>query len=287
MAEHPARRRLGVNVVAVQRVPHALAIHVAPQGAQMFWLRVPEVADRVNAGACLSRSSIRAADAGNVSSGNAKSGSGISSGRQIVTPLGLSTLQAIFASRRLAANPIEQVICSPMFSRIRSLILFASPERIGDVCPVELASQLVDGLHRLNRNLAGDFIEQRVMRAAEQIGPLRDENDVGTDGARFRHGHDVLAAGGLGFLRAGDDDRGIRGGCLERNDADRPAPQMRHRLLHDGGEETVEIEIQLFDGLGFSHDVLSSMEAIRTKQEHKSQAKARHSAMVGHYVQSL
>ena len=71
---------------------------------------------------------------------------------------------------------------------------------------VELAGQLVDGFHRLNRNLAGDFIEQRVMRAAEQIGPLRNENDVGTDGACFRHGHDVFAARGLGFFRAGDDD---------------------------------------------------------------------------------
>ena len=62
-----------------------------------------------------------------VSSGNTNSGSGISSGRQIVTPLGLSILQAIFASRRLAAKPIEHVICSPIFARILSLIFFASP----------------------------------------------------------------------------------------------------------------------------------------------------------------
>ena len=47
MAEHAARRRHGVNVVAVQRVPHALAVHVAPQRAQMLGLRVPEIADRM------------------------------------------------------------------------------------------------------------------------------------------------------------------------------------------------------------------------------------------------
>jgi len=44
------------------------------------------------------------------SSGNLNNGAGISLGCQIVTPFGLSTLHAIFASNRLAANPMEQVI---------------------------------------------------------------------------------------------------------------------------------------------------------------------------------
>ena len=60
--------------------------------------------------AAFRRFSIRPPTPGISSSVSAKSGSGIASGRQIVTPFGLSTLQAIFASSRFAAKPIEQVI---------------------------------------------------------------------------------------------------------------------------------------------------------------------------------
>jgi len=42
-------------------------------------------------------------------------------------------------------------------------------------------AKLIDGFHRLNGNLARDFIEERVVRAPEQIRPLRNKNNVGAN----------------------------------------------------------------------------------------------------------
>ena len=93
----------------MQRVPHTLAVHVAPKGPQMLRLSVIEIADRTDIGEV--KPLFHAlADAGNIGERQGENGSGISLGCQIVTPLGLSTLQAIFASSLLAANPMEQVI---------------------------------------------------------------------------------------------------------------------------------------------------------------------------------
>ena len=69
--------------------------------------------------ASLRRRSIRLPTPGIVSIGRRNRGWGMCSGGQIVTPLGLSTLQAIFARSRLAAKPMEQVIWLPIFFAMR------------------------------------------------------------------------------------------------------------------------------------------------------------------------
>ena len=50
----------------------------------------------------------------------------MSRGCQIVTPSGLFILLAIFANKRLAAKPIEQVMYGPILFRIRFFIFFAN-----------------------------------------------------------------------------------------------------------------------------------------------------------------
>ena len=161
MAVHAARRRHGVNVVAMERVPHALAVHVFPKRAQLFRLRMPKVAHRHDARA------VKAffhplADARNVFERQANNGSGIGSGGQIVTPFGLSTLHAIFASKPLAAKPIEQVIWLADISADPALDSRARALGRGNRRSIELAGEFVNRLHRLNRNLAADFVEQGV-----------------------------------------------------------------------------------------------------------------------------
>ena len=167
------------------------------------------------------------------SSGKAKSGSGMSSGRQIVTPLGLSILQAIFASRRLAAKPIEQVIWSPIFARMRSLIRSASPR-----------GSAMFALSSLQASSSMDFtVSIGISQAISLSSALcARRNRSGRCVTRTMSGQIARASGTrmtflqparFGFLRAGDDDRRIGGRGLEGNDADGLAPQMRHRLLHD------------------------------------------------------
>src|ERR1700722_6333026 len=45
MAEHAARGGPGVKVIAVQCVPHALAVYVPPKCAKLLGLAVPKIAD--------------------------------------------------------------------------------------------------------------------------------------------------------------------------------------------------------------------------------------------------
>ena len=82
------------------------------------------------------------------------------------------------------------------------------------------------------------------MSAPEQVGALRDQQDVRTQPARFRHRHDILATARLGLLGAGNDDRAVGRVRLERDDPHGPPPERRHGLLHDRGKEAIKVEIE-------------------------------------------
>ena len=45
---HAAGRRLRLKIIAMQRVPHTLAIHVAPERPQLFRLALPKIAHGAN-----------------------------------------------------------------------------------------------------------------------------------------------------------------------------------------------------------------------------------------------
>jgi hypothetical protein len=81
--------------------------------------------------------------------------------------------------------------------------------------------------------------------AAIEIGRLRHEDDLRASLPRLGDGHDVLDAAQLCLAGAGDD--ADVPGLGERHDTDRPAAQMRMRLLFDGGKEAVKVEIQPFN----------------------------------------
>jgi len=109
----------------------------------------------------------------------------------------------------------------------------------------DTAGQLVNGLDRIDRNDGGNLRNQRIVGAAIEIGRLRHEENVRASRTRLGDGHDVFDAAQLGLAGAGDN-AGVLG-FRERHNPDRAPPQMRARLLFDGGEEAVEIEVQPFD----------------------------------------
>ena len=140
------------------------------------------------------RAAMRSPTPGMSEKGRATSGAGMSWGCQIVMPLGLSTLHAIFARSRFAAMPMLHVICSPTFLRSRSLMRVAIAARIRARGLVERARELVDLLHDVDGDLCLDLAQQRQMRATDQVGPLRHEDDVRTNREHVRHAHHVLHA---------------------------------------------------------------------------------------------
>lgn len=99
------------------------------------------------------------------------------------------------------------------------------------------------------------------MRAPIQIGPLRDQNQVRAAFQRVGHAHDILASRRLGFPATRDHRSRAHRIGIERDHPHRTAPQRRVALLHDGREKPVEIEVEPFDGRGFSHGSLSREES--------------------------
>ena len=184
-------------------------------------------------------------------------------------PFGLPALQAILASCRLAAKPIEQAMNGPTLSAIRFLIrrpsARGSPRSDGETRHVSSSMDLT-----ASTGMTAVISEmQRVVRPAVEIGRLRHQDDVGAALARFLDVHDVLDAAQLGLARTGNDAGVLR--VLERHDAHGLAAQVRMHLLLDRGEEAVEVEIQAFDFDGAAHGSAPERGSEENRQRTESQ----------------
>ena len=120
-----------------------------------------------------------------------------------------------------------------------------------DIAGLHRGGELVNGAHGIN----GEHVENRrddtVVDARIEIGLLGDQRDPRAPAAGVRDGHAGRDPGALGQCVGGNhaaiDDPG------ERDDPQGPALQPAIGLFFAGGEEAVEIDVQLLWSRGLSH----------------------------------
>lgn len=149
--------------------------------------------------------------------------------------------------------------------------------RIGALPRIQGTRDLIHRLPHLDGNLAGDLVDQGGAGAGEPIGLLRHQQDIGAEGARLRHRHDVLHAHSLRLARAGYDAGAfhVRPLQVHRDHAHRPPAQARVDLLHHRGKEAVKVQIEGFDSCwqthgGFPLAVSARPAAMRTTPRRES-----------------
>ena len=121
----------------------------------------------------------------------------------------------------------------------------------GDIAGLHRGGELVNGAHGID----GEHVENRrddtVVDARIEIGLLGDQRDPRAPAAGVRDGHAGRDPGALGQCVGGNhaaiDDPG------ERDDPQGPALQPAIGLFFAGGEEAVEIDVQLLWSRGLSH----------------------------------
>ena len=193
------------------------------------------------------RSSIRCADAGNVVERQARRAApaytpGARSSRRWACRSCRRFLRAAgWPQTDRACDLLADILADTVFDPLRQASRIA---RWSSVSSMQVSSS-IDFTVSIG-NLAGDFIQQRVMGAPEQIRPLRDEDEVGHKALASGTRMTFLQPAAFASLEQAITTVDVRCRGVERDHANGFAPQMRHRLLHDRGEEAVEIEVQSF-----------------------------------------